>query len=88
MIACNRVRKWIRYHPFYRTLIEKGVTEYALIYKQGMVSHTIHRMKHGKPIITTLNTLCESLDCRMEDILEYVPDGESFSTRHWQRNSS
>ena len=25
---------------------------------------------------TTLNTLCEVLDCRVEDILEYVPDPE------------
>ena len=35
------------------------------------------RMKHGKAITTTtLNTLCEILECRVEDILEYVPDGE------------
>ena len=34
-------------------------------------------MKHGKAITTTtLNTLCEILDCRVEDILEYVPEDE------------
>jgi len=65
----------ISYEPFYRTLLHKGVTEYYLIYKQGMESHTLHRMKHGKPITTkTLNTLCEILDCRVEDILVYIPD--------------
>ena len=65
----------ISYRPFYQTLLQKGVTEYNLIYKQGIDAHTIHRMKHGKPITTTtLNTLCEILDCRVEDILEYVPD--------------
>ena len=65
----------ISYKPFYETLLPKGVTEYYLIYKQGMDSNTIHRMKHGKAITTrTLNTLCEILDCRVEDILEYVPD--------------
>lgn len=67
----------ISYRPFYETLLRKGVTEYYLIYKQGMDSNTIHRMKHGKAITTTtttLNTLCEILDCRVEDILEYVPD--------------
>ena len=67
----------ISYKPFYETLLRKGVTEYYLIYKQGMDSNTIHRMKHGKAITTrTLNTLCEILDCRVEDILEYVPDNE------------
>ena len=64
----------ISYRPFYETLLRKGVTEYYLIYKQGMDSNTIHRMKHGKAITTTLNTLCQILDCRVEDILGYVPD--------------
>lgn len=65
----------ISYRPFYETLFRKGVTEYHLIYKQGMDSNTIHRMKHGKAITTkTLNTLCEILDCSVSDILEYVPD--------------
>ena len=67
----------IRYDPFYRTLLEKKITEYNLIFKQGVDAHTIHRMKHGKAITTTtLNTLCEILDCRVENILEYVPDEE------------
>lgn len=68
----------ISYRPFYQTLLTKGVTEYNLIYKQGMDANTIHRMKHGKAITTkTLNTLCEILTCRVEDVLEYVPDEEN-----------
>ena len=64
----------ISYQPFYDTLIKKGVTEYALIYKFGLPANTIHRMKHNKPITTTtLDTLCEILECRVEDILEYIP---------------
>ena len=65
----------ISYRPFYQTLRQKSVTEYLLIYKQGVTANTLHRMKHGKPITTTtLNTLCEILNCRVEDILEYIPD--------------
>ena len=64
----------ISYHPFYETLYKKNVTEYALIYKFGLPANTIHRMKHNKPITTTtLDTLCEILQCRVEDILEYIP---------------
>lgn len=67
----------ISYQPFYETLFRKNVTEYYLVYKQGMTANTLHRMKHGKPITTTtLNTLCEILDCRVEEILKYVPDPE------------
>ncbi|HBJ06250.1 helix-turn-helix transcriptional regulator [Holdemanella sp. SCCA2] len=64
----------ISYQPFYETLYKKNVTEYALIYKFGLPANTIHRMKHNKPITTTtLDTLCEILQCRVEDILEYIP---------------
>ena len=67
----------ISYRPFYETLKEKGVTEYALIYKHGLPANTIHRMKHGKPITTTtLDALCSILNCKVEDILEYLPPSE------------
>ena len=65
----------ISYEPFYQTLFSRGITEYHLIYKQGISANTIHRMKHGKPITTTtLDTLCFILNCKVEDILRYVPD--------------
>ncbi|MDO5110968.1 MAG: helix-turn-helix domain-containing protein [Clostridia bacterium] len=65
----------ISYAPFYKTLLDKGVTEYHLIFKQGISANTINRMKHGKAISTkTLDTLCFILDCRVEDVLEYRPD--------------
>lgn len=69
------VMKMISYRPFYETLNAKGITEYNLIYKQGMSANTIHRMKHGEAISTkTLDTLCFILDCEVSDILEYIKD--------------
>lgn len=60
----------ISYQPFYETLRKKQITEYNLIFKQGMSANTIHRIKKGLPITTeTLDTLCFILDCRVEDIL-------------------
>ena len=65
----------ISYEPFYQTLLRKGLTEYYLIFKQGVNSHTLHRMRHGKPITTTtLDTLCFILECDVQDILCYKPD--------------
>lgn len=47
----------ISYQPFYETLYRKGITEYALIFKHGVPSNTLHRMKHGEAITTkTLET--------------------------------
>ena len=65
----------ISYKPFFDTLRQKGITEYALIFKQGIPANTIHRMKHGEAITTkTLNTLCEILDCDVSEIIEYHKD--------------
>lgn len=60
----------ISYEPFYRTLLSKNVTEYQLIFKEGISANTLHRMKKGLPITTkTLDVLCFVLDCEVEDIL-------------------
>lgn len=65
----------ISYKPFFDTLLKKGITEYHLIYKQGFSANTIHRMKHGKPIsTTTLDALCDVLDCNVEDILKHIKE--------------
>ncbi len=65
----------ITYKPFYQTLFRKNITEYHLIFKQGISPNILHRMKHGKNItLKTLDTLCFVLDCDVSDIIEYVKD--------------
>ena len=69
------VMNMISYRPFYETLLEKGITEYHLIYKQGVSANILHRIKHGKNItLRTLDTLCQILNCGVSDIIEYLPD--------------
>ena len=62
----------ISYEPFYATLKRRNLSEYHLIYKEGMSANTLHRMKKGLPITTqTLDTLCFILNCEVEDILKH-----------------
>ncbi len=69
------VMRMISYRPFYETLYKKGITEYHLIFKQGLSANTLHRMKHGEAItMKTLNTLCEILNCSVSEVIEYIPD--------------
>ena len=64
----------ISYKPFYETLFKRDMTEYSLIFKHGIPANTLHRMKHGEAITTkTLDALCSILQCRVEDVVEYVP---------------
>ncbi len=63
----------ISYAPFWRTLKARGETTYSLIYKHGISSATIDRMKKGGGISTAkLNDFCQILHCRVEDLIEYV----------------
>ena len=65
----------ISYEPFYETLQKKGISTYKLINQYGISRGLLDRLKHNKPISTvTLNDLCTILDCRVEDILLYIPD--------------
>ena len=65
----------ISYTPFFRTLNEKNVTEYQLIFKHGFSANILHRMKHGQNItMKTLDTLCFILDCDVSDVIEYQKD--------------
>lgn len=65
----------ISYAPFWNTLKEKGVTRYALIHKHNIGNGTLYRMRKNAPLSTvTINDLCKILKCRVEDILEFVPE--------------
>ena len=65
----------ISYKPFYETLYKKGITEYHLIFKEGFSANTLHRMKKGEAISTrTLDALCYALDCRVEDIIQFIKE--------------
>lgn len=60
----------ISYEPFRQTLLRKNITEYQLIFKEGISANTLYRMKKGLPITTkTLDTLCFILDCEVSDII-------------------
>ena len=55
----------------------KGVSTYFLREKCGIDSKTIRRLKANDNMETkTLNKLCATWDCRLEDIAEYIKDAE------------
>ena len=65
----------ITYDPLWETMRRKGITTYALIKNYSFSRGTLDSLKQNRNISTaTLNDLCEILDCRVEDVLEYVPD--------------
>lgn len=67
----------ISYEPFYVTLREKGLSTYKLINQYGISRSLLDRLKHNKPLTTvTLNDLCRILNCKIDEIVVYIPDGD------------
>ena len=65
----------IRFDKLWETMEQKHITTYQLREQCGIDSKTVRRLKANENIETkTLNKLCAVLDCRLEDIAEYVPD--------------
>ena len=63
----------ITYDPFWKTIHDKNISTYALINTYHISSSTISRLRKNQPLsTTTINDLCEILECMVEDVLQYV----------------
>ena len=59
------------------TMKERGFSTYRLREQCGIDSKTVRRLKANENIETkTLDKICAALDCRVEDIMEFVKDKE------------
>lgn len=65
----------IRYDPLWKTMKKKNATTYTLREKHHISHATVQRLQRNQPVSThTLDKLCRLLDCRLEDVAEYIPD--------------
>ena len=65
----------IVFDKFWITMKNKGVSTYILREKCGIDSKTVRRLRANENIETkTLNKLCTVLDCKLEDIAEFIKD--------------
>lgn len=67
----------IVYDRFWKTLSRSNQSTYTLINNHHISSSTIDKLRKNKPLTTTtLNDLCRILNCRLEDIAEYLPSDQ------------
>ena len=65
----------IKFDKLWETMKQKGISTYQLREQCGIDSKTVRRLKANDNIETkTLNKLCIALNCKLEDIAEYVKD--------------
>jgi len=67
----------IIYDRLWRTMKEKGITQYTLIKKYNVSPAQITRLKRNESVSThTIEMFCKILDCNVEDVMEYVDNEE------------
>ncbi len=71
----------ISYSNLWKTMSEKGVTQYALIKKYNVSPAQITRLKRGESVSThTIEMFCKILNCRVQDVMEYIPSDDEKTT--------
>ncbi len=67
----------ISYAVFWETLKRSSESTYTLIKDYHISSSTIDKLRKNKPLnTTTINDLCRILQCRVQDIMEYMPSDD------------
>ena len=65
----------ISYDPLWRTLRLRNISTYKLVKYYDFSTNTIYRLRHNMGISTAMiDRLCSLLDCKIEDVLLYIPD--------------
>ena len=67
----------IKYERFWKTLKEKGISQYNLVTNYNISKSLLQRLRNNDGISThSIDMLCSILDCSNEDIVECVKDND------------
>lgn len=65
----------IIYERLWECLKRKGISQNVLIRDYGVSTSQLYRLRKNQVVYTsTLDRLCEILECDLMDIVEYVPN--------------
>ncbi len=71
IISVKGAHEMITYDRLWKTMNDKGITQYRLINYYKFSRGQLSRLKHNENVnIMTLDRLCQILNCNIEDIVE------------------
>ena len=67
----------VRYNKLFKMMIDRKITNNQLAKQAGISLNIITRLKRDEYIaMQTIEKICISLNCTVDDILEFVPESE------------
>ncbi len=68
----------VSYKKLWKMLIDLDMSKTELIKKAGITTNAMAHMGKNEDVrVETLTRICTALDCKMDDILDIVPDDKS-----------
>lgn len=67
----------VSYKKLFHLLIEKEMSNADLQKQAGFSANIITRLKKNEYVkLQTIESICKVFNCKVDDILEFTPDGE------------
>lgn len=72
----------ISYNKLWKMLIDKNISKTELTHLAGITTNAMAKLGRNEDVrVNTLEKLCTSLDCKLDDIVEFVPDTKKKGKR-------
>lgn len=66
----------VSYKKLFHLMIEKDITAPQLQKHAGFSGNIFTRLRRNSYVsLQSIETICRVLDCKIDDILEFIPDG-------------
>ncbi|MDO4276412.1 MAG: helix-turn-helix transcriptional regulator [Eubacteriales bacterium] len=70
----------IKYDRLWKTMKERGVSQYDMYTYHNISRSQLDRFRKNKNAqLYTLDKICSILNCKIEDIVEIIPDGQKLN---------
>ena len=75
LLLCNGEDHMISYDRLWKTMKDRGMTQYKLIKDHKISSGQLDRLRKNLNVnMFTIAALCDILDCGLDDVVEYKKD--------------
>ena len=72
----------VSYNKLWKMLIDKNISKTELTHLAGITTNAMAKLGKNEDVrVNTLEKLCTSLDCKLDDIVEFVPDTKQKGKR-------
>lgn len=70
----------VTYKKLFHLLIDRGMTNAELMERAGFSANIITRLKRDQYVsLDSIEKICFALDCKVDDILEFISENEQHS---------